>query len=186
MSLRRGFKSRANQISVRLRRGQGLPPEAPIDLRVVAARMQIDVVALSSFHQQHPAAVTQLSQIDPGAFSAATLRGECGKRIIVHNDFHDPGRQQNSVAHELSHVLLGHPFTLPIDASGCRNLDRDIEDEASWLGAVILISDEAAIHIVREEFDSDTACSMYRVSLPLLRMRINASGARIRVQRSYH
>jgi hypothetical protein len=186
VSLRRGFKSRANQISVRLRRGQGLSPEAPIDLRVVAGRLEIDILPLSSFRREYPGPVKQLSKIDPSAFSAATLRGDCGKRIIVHNDSHDRGRQNNSIAHELAHVLLGHPFTLPIDASGCRNIDRDIEDEASWLGAVILITDEAAIHIVRSAFDSDTACSMYGVSLPLLRMRINGSGARIRVQRSYH
>jgi hypothetical protein len=83
-------------------------------------------------------------------------------------------------------VLLGHPFTFPIDASGCRNLDRDIEDEASWLGPTILVSNEAALHIVRRAFDDETACSMYSVSLPLLRMRINASGAMIRVRRSHH
>jgi Zn-dependent peptidase ImmA (M78 family) len=153
---------------------------------VIAAGLQIDVVPLSSFCQQLPAAVTQLSKIDPGAFSAATLRAECGKRIVVHNDFHDHGRQRNSISHELAHVLLGHPFTLPIDGSGCRNIDRDIEEEATWLGATILISDEAAVRIVRSAFDTDTACAMYGVSQPLLRMRIGVSGARIRVGSSYH
>jgi Zn-dependent peptidase ImmA (M78 family) len=89
-------------------------------------------------------------------------------------------------AHECSHVILKHPFTLPIDASGCRVLDRDIEDEANWLGSVILIPDEAALHIVRAAMDSETAWSTYVVSSPMLRMRINASGARIRINRSYH
>ncbi len=186
MSLRRGFKSHANQISVRLRRSMGLQPEAPIDLSIIATRMQIDIIPLSSFRQQYPAATNHLSKIDPGAFSAATLRGNSGKRIIVHNDFHDPGRQRNSVSHELAHALLGHPFTLPIDGSGCRNIDRDIEEEASWLGATILISDEAALHIVRRDLDTETACAMYGVSQPLLRMRINASGALIRANRIYH
>ena len=183
MSLRHGFKSRANEISVRLRRGQGLVAHAPIDLRLIAKRLDIDIVPLGSFGQQHPVAVKQLSIIDPGAFSAATLRGECGKCIIVHNDSHDPGRQENSLSHEIAHVLLGHPFSLPIDISGCRNIDRDIEDEAAWLGATILISNEAALHILRSDLDDDAACKIYGVSLQLLRMRVNASGARIRLNR---
>jgi hypothetical protein len=37
---RQGFKASANRISVRLRRGQELPAHAPIDLAVVAARLQ--------------------------------------------------------------------------------------------------------------------------------------------------
>lgn len=186
MSLRRGFKSRANQISLRLRRSQGLSPEAPIDLAIIAARLKIEIVPLTSFATEHPKAVRHLSRIDTGAFSAATLHVDSARRIIVHNDTHDHRRQRNNIAHELAHVLLGHPFTFPIDASGCRNLDRDIEDEASWLGPTILVSDEAALHIVRKAFDNEAACTMYGVSLPLLRMRINASGAMIRVRRSYH
>ena len=109
-----------------------------------------------------------------------------GLHIIVHNDSHDPRRQRGNLAHELAHLLLGHPFTYPIDPSGCRNVDRDIEDDASWLGPTILVSNEAALHIVRQGFDEDTACEMYGVSLPLLRMRINGSGARIRHRRSYY
>jgi hypothetical protein len=46
---RRGFKASANRISVRLRRGQGLPAHAPIDVAVVGARLQIEIVPLSCF-----------------------------------------------------------------------------------------------------------------------------------------
>jgi Zn-dependent peptidase ImmA (M78 family) len=105
--------------------------------------------------------------------------------MIVHNDTHDPQRQRSNLSHELSHILLGHPFTYPIDESGCRNIDRKLEEEASWLGPTILVPDEAALHIVRMGLDTDTACRMYQVSAPLLRMRLNASGARIRMRRAY-
>ena len=107
MSLRRGFKARANQISVRLRRGQGLPAHAPIDLAVVAARLDIDLVPLSSFASEFPKAVRQLARIDSGAFSAATLPIGHSKRIIVHNDEHDCRRQRSNISHEIAHVLLG-------------------------------------------------------------------------------
>jgi hypothetical protein len=173
-------------MSLRLRRSLGLAPEAPIDLDVIARRLDITLVPLSDFRNGYPTSERQLSTIDPGAFSAATV--PCGptKYVIVHNDSHDRRRQRSNIAHEIAHILLGHPFTLPIDTSGCRNIDRDIEEEATWLGGTILISNEAAIHIVRTAMDTTTACRIYEVSAPMLRMRINASGARIRVQRSYH
>ena len=73
MSLRRGFKASANRISIRLRRGQGLPAHAPIDLAVVVARLQIEIVPLSLFEVEFPKAVRQLVHLDDGAFSATTL-----------------------------------------------------------------------------------------------------------------
>jgi Zn-dependent peptidase ImmA (M78 family) len=183
VSLRRGFKANANRISLRLRKGLTLRPEDPIDLTLIAARLEIATVPLTDFTRECPSEVRQLTVVDRGAFSAATLRiGQ--RKIIIYNDAHDSGRQMNSVAHEISHVLLGHPLTLPIDASGCRNVDRDIEDQANWLGPTILISNEAAMHIVRTGMDTAEACKLYRVSEPLLRMRLNASGAVIRLRRA--
>jgi Zn-dependent peptidase ImmA (M78 family) len=184
MSLRRGFKASANRIAVRLRRGQNCAPQEPIDLEVIAERLEIKIVPLSALAKEAPQAVRHLSITDSDAFSATTIRLDAGKRIIIHNDSHHPRRQRSNVSHEISHVLLGHPFTYPIDNSGCRNHDRDLEEEANWLGAAILISDEAALHILRRGIDEETACSVYGVSLPLLRMRINGSGARIRHSRS--
>jgi hypothetical protein len=192
MSLKRGFKAEANRISLRLRRSLGLTPEAPINLDAlarhlkIARQIEVIIVPLSRFRDVYPDAVRQLSVIDPGAFSATTVR--CGPKryVIVHNDSHDEGRQQTNIAHELAHLLLEHPFTLPIDTYGCRNIDRDIEDEATWLGATILISDEAALHIVKSGMSTDTARRTYLVSEPVLRMRINGSGAKIRAARAYH
>lgn len=184
MSLRRGFKASANRLAVRLRHGQDCAPHEPIDLEIIAERLDIEIVPLSSFAKETPKAVQQLSITDSDAFSATTIRFETGKRIIIDNDSHHPRRQRSNLSHEISHVLLGHPFSYPIDNSGCRNHDRDLEEEANWLGATILISDEAALHILRQGIDEEAACSAYGVSLPLLRMRINGSGARIRHSRS--
>ena len=81
MSLRRGFKAEANRISLCLRRGLGLTAEAPINLEAlahylkVAYQIEVIIVALSSFRDKYPDAVRQLSVIDPGAFSAASLLG---------------------------------------------------------------------------------------------------------------
>jgi Zn-dependent peptidase ImmA (M78 family) len=186
MSLKRGFKAEANRISLALRKTLGLAPHAPMDVKALATHLKVRVVTLTSFEEEYPDVVRQLTKIDGGAFSAATLLFDDGRRITVHNDTHHPHRQGSNLVHEFSHVILKHPFTLPIDASGCRMLDKDIEDEASWLGSVILIPNEAALHKARVAMDTKTACDTYGVSEPLLRMRINASGARIRLNRSYH
>jgi Zn-dependent peptidase ImmA (M78 family) len=108
------------------------------------------------------------------------------ERVIIYNHTHSPGRRNSNIAHEIAHLALGHEFTLPIDTTGCRNIDRDVEDEANWLGPTILIPNEAALHIVRQGMDTETACELYGVSTDVLRMRINASGARIRLERSYN
>lgn len=185
MSLKRGFKAEANRISLRLRANLRLAPHAPIDLMALAEHLGLTIVELTAFASEYPDAVRHLTVVEQGVFSAATVPFPNGRRVIVHNDTHSRVRQRANIAHEMSHMILGHPFTLPIDATGCRTVDRDIEDEANWLGPVILISNEAALHIVRECMDTETACARYDVSEPLLRMRINASGARIRVGREY-
>jgi hypothetical protein len=186
MSLRRGFKTDANRLSLRLRRSLGLTPESPIDLDLIARRLDLAVAPLSSFVDEYPDAVHHLMRIDPGSFSAATLPCGTTRRVIVHNDNHDCRRQRSNIAHEIAHVLLGHTFTLPIDTTGCRILDLDREDEAAWLGSVTLISDPAALYIVRMAMDVETACERYGVSAPMLQMRINTSGARKRIARRYH
>jgi hypothetical protein len=53
-----------------------------------------------------------------------------------------------------------------------RQVDRDIEDEANWLAATILIPNEAALHIVRKFIDAKTACNLYYVSEALLCMLV--------------
>jgi hypothetical protein len=185
MSLRHGFKAEANRISLRLRVGLGLASHAPIDLKRAAGLFGALVVSLEDLRDAAEDAVRHLTEVEPGAFSAVTIPLSDTERVIIYNHTHSPGRQNSNIAHEIAHLALGHEFTLPIDTTGSRIIDRDIEEEANWLGPTILISNEAALHILREEIDALTACGLYGVSAEVLRMRINASGARIRLRRSH-
>jgi hypothetical protein len=74
ISLRRGFKASANRIAVRLRRGQNCAPHEPIDLDVIAERLEIKIVPLSALTKEAPQAVRHLSITDSDAFSATTIR----------------------------------------------------------------------------------------------------------------
>jgi len=186
MSLRRGFKAETSRIAAQLRQDLQLAPEAPIDLYAVAALLGLVIVPFSHFANRCPDEVTHLMKVDPTAWSAGLIDVGASKRIILHNDAHSPRRQRSNIAHEIAHVLLGHTATLPLDAMGCRNIDRDVEEEANWLGGVLLVPDAAAVHIVRRSLSIEDACRQYGVSADLLRMRINMSGARRRVGRATH
>jgi hypothetical protein len=185
MSLKRGFKAEAIRISVGLRRDLGCGPHDPLDIEVVSSFLKVPIVPLSDFGEECAPAVRQLCENDPRAFSAVTLPCGDGARIILHNDAHAPARQRSNISHEFAHILLKHPMTLPLDSTGCRIIDRDIEEEANWLGSVLLIPNAAAVRIVQSCMGDDVACTLYGVSADMLRFRVNTSGARIRVARSH-
>jgi hypothetical protein len=183
MSLPHGFKAKANRIALGLRFQMGLAPEAAIDLVALAARLNLPLVALTSFGTELPDQVGQLVRRDVEAFSAVLLRVGPGRRIILFNDRHSLSRRNSSIAHEIAHALLAHPPTLPFDHTGCRVFDKDIEDEANCVGSHILVSNEAAWYIVRSGLSAREACDAYGVSRDMLEFRLNTSGARIRQRR---
>src|SRR5687767_14162392 len=148
MKLRRGFKAEADRIAVALRADLGLRPFDPMDLQALARRLDVPVVPLSTLKGPCKQAVRQLCEIDPGAFSAITLPDDAGGKFVLHNDAHTPARQRRNIAHEFSHVLLRHEMTLPLDATGCRKIDKEVEDEANWLSGAILVPAPAALFIV--------------------------------------
>lgn len=101
--------------------------------------------------------------------------------MIVHNDVHHRYRQASNISHELNHAILLHPPTEPFSEHGCRNFNKEIEEEANWLGPALLISEEAALHIVKTEMSIDEASKFYSVSTKVISMRINVTGARKRI-----
>ena len=179
MGLPRGFKTKANRISLGLRHQAGLPAEAPIDPARLAAGLGIPVVLISEFADICPEQVAQLVEADKRAFSASLLLVG-NRRIILLNDGHSPGRRNSDLAHEVAHALLAHPPTQPFDHAGCRNFDKDMEAEANCLAGYILIPNEAAQKIIWSDRDFEVICDEYGVSRQMLEYRLNTSGARKR------
>ena len=100
--------------------------------------------------------------------------------MIIFNDSHPDTRLANSIAHELAHGLLFHPAQPALDATGCRVWDTMIENEADFLAGALLVTDLAAVNIVRRSIPVDQAASQYGVSTQLITYRINVTGARRR------
>lgn len=182
MSVPHGFKAKANRIAIGLRRQMGLQDIAPLNLEDLASKLGFPVVPVTEFLGACPKAVAQIVVRDPTAFSAMLLPVEIGRVILV-NDKHSFGRKNSSLAHEIAHALLAHPPSQVFSQPGCRNFNRDMEDEASCLSDYILIPNQAASHIVWSNSDPEAACEEYGVSRKMLNYRLNVSGARIRRER---
>jgi Zn-dependent peptidase ImmA (M78 family) len=95
---------------------------------------------------------------------------------VVHNDSHHRNRQRSNICHELAHCFLGHKCTPPLTEKGERIRDGGIEAEANFLGGVLLIPNEAAIHIVSNGLIY-AGQNLYGVSPAMLDYRLKISGA---------
>jgi Zn-dependent peptidase ImmA (M78 family) len=183
VALQRGFKTDANWISAGIREELGLSLTAKMDVPRLADYLSVPVERLSDMAGVQPGFAHHLGVVDPEAFSAVTVFNG-SRRKIIFNDAHAPGRCTSNIAHELSHALLLHPPTPPLDDRGCRIWNEDIEDEANWLAGVLLVTEDLALALVRRGTSLSLAASELGVSQQMLQWRINATGARKRVERT--
>lgn len=184
MKLRRGFKTFAENLALHIREALGKTAFDPLDPRELAHEMEIPILSLTEFagNGVSPQSLRRFTHEEPGDFSALTVvLGE--QRLIVENPTHFHGRRTNSLAHELSHVLLGHDPHRSTVANGSRLWDREQEREADWLAGELLVTRRAALQIVRQNIQEVRAAAHYGVSVPLMRWRLNHSGARTQVER---
>ena len=179
MSLRRGFKSEADQYAREMRDELDLTKHAPLCPWQLASHLEIPIVPLSALRLAAPMAIDYLMRRGSADFSAVTIFcGQHGcKRLVCHNDGHAKTRQAANIAHELSHAILGHPATKPFE------VDAIAEEEAKWMGPAILVSQDCAVHIVRCNKAIDVAAIEYGVSETLMRMRLNVTGVLKRARR---
>ena len=161
----------------------GLPASAPIDIRALARQLGIPVWPLTGFAERCPDQVSHLVASGAEGFSALLLSLGNGNRMVIVNDTHSEARQNNSVAHEVSHALLAHPLEVLSGKVDCRDFDKDLEESANYLAGCILIPNEAARSIVSSGANLDLTKLAYGVSGQLLKYRLNISGARIQYQR---
>lgn len=182
MAYRRGFKTEASSLAMEIREELRLGPFDRLDALSLAQHLQIPVLSLTELSDAG-SPILHLVTEEPEAFSAVTVF--CGpRRTIVHNDGHAPTRQNSNLAHELSHALLLHPPSPAMDDRGCRQWNPDIEDEASWLSGILLVTEPMTIAIARNKFTEEEAARRLGVSRQMITFRLNVTGARKRVSRA--
>lgn len=180
--MQRGFKSFAEALSIRVRAEMGIPAHGRLCAFELTEYLGVPTLGFSTL----TAGAEQLG-VTAKELQALTkeVHGLCipygAGRAILYNDSNQPARQQSDVAHEASHVLLGHPFEGLATVGQRRN---ELEAEAIHLGGALLIPLPAALHILRQRLPLDEAAERYGVSSEMVRYRCNASGARVIQQRA--
>jgi hypothetical protein len=182
MAYRHGFKTEANATADEVRSELGLGVLDPLDPIVLARYLDVPVIALSELAETAPR-VLHLLHVEPSAFSATTVFAGT-HRMIVHNDGHAPARRNSNITHEISHALLLHEPKPALDHRGCRHWDQNVEDEANWLAGALLLPADAALAVARGWRSEQEAMEHFGVSEKMLDWRLNATGARKRVQRA--
>jgi Zn-dependent peptidase ImmA (M78 family) len=180
--MRRGFKTEAHDVARQVRDELGLSPLDPLDPWRLAEHLDIPVWPLSRYRHEVPEVVDVLSGSEESAFSAM-IAFVGSRRVIVHNDAHAPTRQRADISHEIAHALLLHRPHL-VRAGEPPAYDSTQEEEASWLGGVLLVPEEACLDSCRRQQPLAEAAAAMGVSAELMRWRINKTGAHERVVRA--
>lgn len=181
--LRRGFKAQADRLVLEVRSELGLAADCRLDPVALAAHYGIPVFSIEDL-EVTAECLRHFQGDGEGEFSAMTVLWGHRKLIVV-NLAHASSRRANSIAHEVSHVILEHEPTEIVAMGGCRRWDAIMEAEADRLGGALLVPEEAALRIARSGTDLESAALEFGVSAALMRKRLNETGAFKRARRRW-
>lgn len=186
-ALRRGFKSDAERIAGLVRHDLGLEALDRLDCSMLAEQWGIPVVSLGELREDGAAqaSIQRLMSGDAGFSATTVVLGT--RRLIVYNPRQVAGRNANSLAHELAHVILEHEPAPAIGIGGCRHWNARQEAEADWLGGVLLVPRSSALAWMLGNGDLDEGARHFGVSGDLFRWRVNHTGVmrQIEARRRY-
>lgn len=193
LKFRWGFKAEANRWANDLREELELELSDPLCPWRLAGHLAIPILDLTKLaeyeiDERTREALEYLFSSKGKREFSATVCYEGTQAFIVNNDTHDTKRQASNIAHEIAHVLMGHPPTAPFDADGKRDFIKEIEAEAEWLGPALLVSENAALSAYRQIQSGtetvDTLSDKWFVTVDVINMRMNVVGAKKRYRRA--
>ena len=76
--------------------------------QLLAHKLDIVVWTTAEVPDLDPTVLKHLTKVDPQSWSAVTLRCPDADLVII-NETHVEGRQNNSLMHEVAHIILKHP-----------------------------------------------------------------------------
>lgn len=183
---RRGFKAWCEEISSSVRREQALRDIDPLSPELLAAALGVVMVPVEKVPGLPADVSSRLVSDHRNGWSAITIRTH-GGALLVFNSGHSLARQSSDLMHELSHVLMRHvPRRSFVDPSRdllLRTFDADQEEEARWLAGCLLLPRVVLVLARRSGWTDDKVCREYRVSMDLLRFRLNVTGVDRQVRR---
>ena len=177
--LRRGFKTWCENAARGYRRELGLEPFAPLDPRLLASKLGVKIWTPHDVPSVPPASLRQLTKTEPSSWSAVTIC-VADKSLIIINDQDSRERQNNSLAHEISHIVLGHKAAQVFVSSTGQMLlseyDRLQEEEANCLSGTLIVPRDALLSFLAQGHDHARVAAHFGVTKEVLQMRINLTG----------
>ena len=164
-----------------LRTEIGLDAYAPFDPYAFAVKYGIRVIHLSDLDGTAP---DYFLRSDGSPLSGALIPYGTGV-IILENDAQPLTRRRTTMCHELAHVVLEHTFGVSLSDERKCGLGGEQESEADWLSGEILIPTDGAFRLAWNNATDELAANTYKVSIAVARWRMNQSGVRKIVQRTY-
>lgn len=180
-TFKRGFKTKAESISLEYRANLNLDPWAPMCAFALATFLKIPIYSPSDFFNS-TSDIEQLCGSDSNdtGWSALIMNNSVGLKMIIHNTQHSPQRQQSNVMHEIAHILCNHeipeqyknmslPFAMPYH-------NDQQEAEAAYLGAALQLSKPCLFWALKRDMTYSNMAEHYNASVEMVKYRINISG----------
>lgn len=186
VALRRGFKTWCENAARGYRRELKLSPVAPLDPRVLAKHLGVTIWTPAEIPDINLKDVHHLTVSAAESWSAATLRIGNASLIIINNG-HALTRQNNSLAHEIGHVVLKHePAKMYVTPDGLMMMSEYNpihEEEATWFAGAILVPRDALLDVAARGLTDSAAADYFGVSSAVFQMRRNRTGVDIQLRR---
>lgn len=176
MTLRRGFKSEAEEIAKRVRAELGMSSAQSVELGALADLLVVEVRAGDELIPRER--FVKLEQIQHDAFSACTFRLSPERVVVVYNPLSAKSRRKSDLAHELAHILLDHELSRIERVGDVTFLSCDAiqEEEAAWLSGCLLLPRALLLAEVRMGSSATDISRKYGVSEGMARYRLNVTG----------
>ena len=186
VALRRGFKTWCENAARGYRRELRLQPVDPLDPRLLADHLGITIWTPADIPGLNSRDVYHLTVAERESWSAATLRNGNESLIIINNG-HALTRQNNSISHEIGHIVLRHePAKMYLTDDGLMMMSEYNlvhEEEATWFAGALLLPRDALLDIAKRGLTDRAAAECYGVSVAVLQMRKNRTGVDIQLSR---
>jgi Zn-dependent peptidase ImmA (M78 family) len=184
--LRYGFKAQAERISAAARQALNVSAIGPLDAKRYAEHVGVQILTIEELDLSDDAR-RQLLEVDPTSWSGMAIR-ESGLIGVLLNPTHSPERQDSTMMHELSHIVLKHaPIRVDVSSAGIllvSEYSADDEDEANWLSGALLLPRDALRRYREKGWPAAKIIAHFGVSQDMYNWRIRMTGVDVQMRRS--
>ena len=181
----RGFKTKANKQSLEIRKELNINYNEPFDCFKLVDYLNIPTYPVDKMGE-FGLSTEQINTIcysdGKQQFSAITISVPFG-HLIFYNQSHAFTRTNSTLAHEASHIILGHELSSISDIKFvAREFDKEKEDEANWLAGCLLLPEKGLIWGLKNRMSIQSIADHFNISKQMTQWRYNSTGMKQRMK----